>query len=323
MAGSLNPQQTRVIDPITSEVARGYKDPAFVGKHLFPVVPVQVAGGRVIEFGKESFRRFNTRRAPGAGTRRVQFGHQGAPYALTNHRLEGVVPREFQRDASRVPGINLATRAIRNVQSIQGRELEIEQAEIARSEANYGVNHKVTLGAGDKWSDDAAKPAAQVREYRQAVRASIGVYPNVLLLSAKAFDAAAENPSVLERTKYTSSDSITADMLAKQFGVDKVVVGEGVYADSDDDAADFVDIWGNDGVLAYVPAAADGETYAPGGGVNMEQPSFAYTYVMEGHPMVEQPYWDDNTASWIYPCSYERAPVLAGMAAGFLIKNIV
>ncbi|MEO0558050.1 MAG: major capsid protein [Bacteroidota bacterium] len=322
MASPNNSAQNRVIDPINSNVARGYKDPQFVGMHLFPAVPVQVAGGRVIEFGKEAFRRYNTRRAPGSSTKRVQFGHQGDPYALTNHRLEGVVPREFQRDASRVPGIDLATRAIRNVQTIQTRELEIEQAELARDANNYDNNHKVTLVGSAQWSHADAKPATQVREYRQAIRASIGVYPNVLLLGAAAFDAAAENPAVLERTKYTSSDSITAEMLAKQFGVEKVVVGEGVYA-TDDDAADFVDIWGNDGILAYVPAGADGTTYAPGSGsLNMEQPSFAYTYVMEGHPLVEKPYWDNNTASWIYPVAYERAPVLAGMAAAFLIKDI-
>lgn len=321
MAGPNNPAGNRVIDPILSNVARGYKNPRFVGMHLFPAVPVLVSGGTVIEFGKESFKRYNTRRAPGASTRRVRFGHEGKPFALTNHRLEGQVPREMQRDATRVPGIDLGQRAIRLVQDVHARELEIEQAEIARNAALYDANHKVALAGADKWSDAASKPAAQIREYRQAVRASIGIYPNVLLMGAAGFDAAAENPSVLERTKYTSSESITAEMLAKQFGVDHVIVGEGVYAPDDD--SDFVDIWGNDGILAYVPTSADGETYAPSGGANMEEPSYAYTYVMEGHPMVEQPYWDANTASWVYPTAYERAPVVSGMAAGFLIQNIV
>lgn len=322
MAGPLNTSQTRVIDPILSNVARGYKNPRYVGKNLFPAVPVMTSGGTIIEFGKEAFKRYNSRRAPGGATRIVRFGHEGAPFALTNHRLAGQVPREMQREAQRVPGIDLGQRAIRLVQDVHGRELEIEQAELARDAAKYDANHKVTLAGTDKWSHADAKPAKQVREYRQAIRSSIGVYPNVLVLSANAFDAAAENPSVLERTKYTSSDSITAAMLAQQFGVERVVVGEGVYAPSDDDA-DFVDIWGNDGILAYVPLSADGESYAPSGGANMEEPSYAYTYVMDGHPMVEQPYWDANTASWIYPCAYERAPVLSGMAAGFLIKDIV
>ena len=42
---------------------------------------------------------------------------------------------------------------------------------------------------------------------------------------------------------------------------------------------------------------------------------------MRGHPLVETPYWDGNTKSWIYGVSYERAPVLAGMSAGYLISS--
>jgi hypothetical protein len=82
MSGQMNTSQARVIDPILSTVARGYKNAELVGNLLFPFVPVGQRGGTIITFGREDFRLYNTARAPGAQTKRVQYGHSGAPFAL-------------------------------------------------------------------------------------------------------------------------------------------------------------------------------------------------------------------------------------------------
>lgn len=304
----LNPQQVRVIDPILTTHVQGYRHPDMVGENLFPRVPVEISGGQVIEFGKESFQQYNARRAPGAATKRIDFGYLGKPFALVQDSLEGKVPREFQRDASRVPGIDLGTRATNTVMRSLLLGLEIEQAGIALDANNYDVNHKVALAGTDKWSDPGGKPSTDIEDAKEAVRASIGVYPNVVVLSAVSFKAAKTNPNVIERFKYTSSDSITEAMLAKLWDVEKVVVGKAVKAD---DAGAFSDVWGNNAVVAYVPMTVNG----------VEEPSYAYTYTMSGHPLVEQPYYDNNAKSWIYGVTMERVPVLTGITAGFLIQN--
>src|SRR5690606_25974123 len=72
MMTQMTPQQVRVVDPVLSQVALGYRHPEHVGMALFPRVPVQVSGGQILEFGKESFRLYNSLRAPGAATKRVQ-----------------------------------------------------------------------------------------------------------------------------------------------------------------------------------------------------------------------------------------------------------
>src|SRR5690606_24928298 len=99
--------QRRVIDPILSNVVQGYRHPEHIGHNLFPRVPVQVAGGKIIEFGKESFKLYSTSRAPGTAFKRMQFGYEGKDYVLENHGLEVPVPREHLRDAAQVPGIDL------------------------------------------------------------------------------------------------------------------------------------------------------------------------------------------------------------------------
>ena len=305
----MNNSQVRVVDPVLSNVAQGYQHVEHVGSALFPRVPVQLAGGQILEFGKESFRLYNARRAPGSDTKRIQFGYLGKPYALVQDALEGVVPREHMRDASRSPGINLGTRAVNNVMGSLSLALEYEQAQLATTAANYDANHKLALTPGtDSWADANGDPSSDIRSGREAIRSTVGIYPNTVLLSAKAFNAAIENAKVTDRFKYTSRDSITVDMLAKLWDVERVVVGKAIAFDDQDNA---IDIWGNGAVLAYAPTVPS----------SIEQPSYGYTYTMEGNPLVEQSYYERSAKSWIYPVTYERAPVLSGMLSGFLIQN--
>ncbi|MGE4406048.1 hypothetical protein [Pseudomonas sp.] len=304
----MNLSAVRVINPILTTHVQGYKQPGLVGHSLFPRVPVEVSGGQVLEFGKEAFQLYTARRAPGAGTKRIQFGYLGKPFALFNDALEAPVPREYLRDASQVPGIDLGTRAVNLVMRSITLALEVEQANLALNAALYDANHKVALAGADKWSDPASKPIAQMEDYREAVRASTGVYPNLLTLSAQAFSALSTNEQLLDKFKHTSPDSLTPELLARLFKLSKVVVGEAVVAD---DAGAFTDVWGNNAVLAYVPDAPSG----------MEEPSYGYTYTMAGHPLVEEPYYDNNAKSWIYGVANERAPVQSGIAAGFLIQT--
>lgn len=42
----------RVVDPVLTTVARGYKNAAFIGDQLFPVVQMEKEGAKVPTFGK-------------------------------------------------------------------------------------------------------------------------------------------------------------------------------------------------------------------------------------------------------------------------------
>ncbi|MEO1477996.1 MAG: major capsid protein, partial [Bacteroidota bacterium] len=199
---------------------------------------------------------------------------------------------------------------------------DAKAAQLALDADNYGANNKVALAGGDKWSAAGSKPADQINEAKSAIRKQIGTDPNTLLLSGDAFDALKENASLLDKIKYTQRGVITADLIASAFDVERVLIGKAVYAENED-AAEFTDIWGNNAVLAYVPAGAS-MTYAPssdGMMMNREEPSYGYTYVIEGMPMVEQPYYDPNSKSWVYPVTYDATPVLSGVAAGYLFQN--
>ncbi len=303
----LTSAEARISDPVLSEYARGYVQPNRVGSTLFPVAPVVFNGGKVIEFGKEAFRLYNARRSPGSTTKEITFGYHGRPYQLVEDALDGLVPQELADDAQQVPGIDLGMRTTRVIMTALTLAVEIEQAALATNPANYDAGHQMSVAGTDKWTDPASKPIAQLRHGIEVVRQSIGIRPNVAVFSAGAFAAFEENASVVDRFKL-SSPIMTTTIVASLLRLDRVVIAESVYADDNDN---FIDVWGNNVILAYAQLATAG----------VEQPSFGYTYVRSGYPLVQTPFWDTKRRSWLYGVTYRRLPVLTGLSAGFLIQN--
>lgn len=249
----LNTRAAAVIDPILSTHARGYRNLEFIGHLLFPRVSIPNRSMRVIRFGKEAFRMLNTRRAPGAEKKRVQYGYASDPVALIQDALEGVVPVERQEEASSIPGIDLGQGAVNMVMDVIDLGHEHEAAQLARTRGNYAASNRAVLTGSDRWSDPSSDPSADVDEAKETIRRKIGRYPNTLTLGASAFNALKRHPKIKEQFKYTSSSSLTAEMLAAYFDVARVIVGKAVYLpETAADDALAQDVWGDDAILAYV-----------------------------------------------------------------------
>jgi len=301
--------QARVIDPVLTNVARGYQNAEFVFSALFPVVPVGQRGGKIITFGKEHFRLYETLRAPGANVARAQASYGSDSYALEQHAIEEPVPFELLDDAAAVPGIDLGRGAVARGMDIIGLRVEKAAADLARNPAGYDVGNTVALAGTSQWSDPASDPIANIESYKEVVRGKIGRRPNTLLISGQVFAALKTNPAVVGRLKYTQREVATPDLLASLFGLDRVVVGDAIF----ESGGTMADVWGKDAILAYTDT----------GSLDAARPSFGYTYRLRNYPIVEQPYAEKNVRSWIYPTIDEVQPVIAGPDAGFLIQNAV
>ena len=82
----------RGIDPVLTTIARGWRAPKNVGTALFPDVSVPAMGGKVISFGDEALRDFDTVRAPGARAAELQLGYEGEDFALQIHSMDARRP---------------------------------------------------------------------------------------------------------------------------------------------------------------------------------------------------------------------------------------
>lgn len=305
----MSTSSARIVDPVLSTVARGYKNAALVYQALFPVVPVGQRGGKIITFGREAFRIYNTGRSPGQNTKRIQIGYEGSPFVLEQHALEGMLPVEVQEESeAAVPGIDMAGGTVTTTQDIIELRTEQAAAAMATNLASYPTANKKVLSGSSKWTDPASTPTADVEDGKEVVRSIIGRRPNTAVISARAFKACKNNPSIIDRIKYTGRDSITLDILANLWEIPRVVLAESVYEDA---TGTMQDCWGSDVVLAYTEI---------GTVTDRGRPSYGYTYRLRNYPIVEQPYFDRPSKSWVYPVTDELQPVIAGAQAGYLIK---
>lgn len=309
----MNASQARVVDPILTNHARGYTQAGFIGDELLPIVNMPTRAAKRIEFGREAFRRYKIIRAPGAGISRIQVGYEGKPVALIQRALGATTPLEHIDEAAEVPGIDLLTENVNTVLAVIQLDREISQAESARNPAVYANTNKVALVGAAKWSDDASKPDVDVEDAKEVIRGRTGRRPNTLTVGAKVAARLRVHPRVQERfaTKAHESVVISDAMLAQFFNVERVLVGDAIY---DDDNGNQVDVWGNDAVLAFVPAK---------GQAGMRVPGFGYTYRLNGHPFVQPAYFDRNIRSWANDVFDEWSPELVGPDAGFLFQGAV
>ena len=302
----------RVIDPILSTVAQGYQNNDFVGSAIFPMVSVGQRAGKIINFGKESFMAYDTARAPGAAVKRINVGYSSSSYGIIDHALSAVVPIELQEEAQAVPGINMASAAVRTVQDAMRLRLEVEQATIATTAGSYAASNKTTLTSTAQWSDlSASDPLGDIEAAKDAIRADIGKMPNTIIMGPAVLKSLRQHSKIIDRIKYTGRDIPTPELLASLFGVSRVLIGNGVKAT---DAGVFSDIWGKFVVVAYTEMS---------GMADMGRPTYGYTYQLAGYPFVERPRYDADTRTWLYDVSDAVKPVIAAVDAGYLITTAV
>lgn len=80
------------------------------------------------------------------------------------------------------------------------------------------------------WDDDASDPLADVIEGSQAIEKTTGFRPNTLVVTREIHDVLRQHPLLLDQHKYTSAESITADMIARYLDVDRYFIMSAIKA---------------------------------------------------------------------------------------------
>lgn len=316
----LNLNNARIIDPVLSNHVRGYHDPdvILIGGVLFPRAAIPKRGVKIVKFGKESYRRHQTQRAPGDRIRRARVGYTANSVDLYQHALAGEVPREQLEEAQAVPGVDLQMRATNLPKQIIDREREIKAAEIASNPANYATSNKTALSGVSRWNAGSAAIAADADAAQDVIRSKTGRYANVLAVGPQVARRLRRAPAIISHF-YTGNErpsKVSDAQVAEFFGVARFVEGtDTVVEGKTEEGGDFSDIWGNVAILAYVPSAS--------GDGDIEVPSFGYEYYLAGYPLVEPGRWDPDARTWVYDVIDEYQHVLTGMDAGFLFTNVM
>lgn len=305
-------KQARLVSPILTAVARGYESQAgFVGELLFPTIQVPSRTGAIVVFGSDAFTVTDTRRAPGANTKRLQTSYSSQNYALVDHSLEALVPIEIEEEASQV-GIDQAAGSIATVQDKMDLEKEKAAAILATTAANYPTGNKATLSGADQFSDANSDPFAIIDAAKEAIRSKTGRRPNTMALGPLVLKALRNHAKVLDRlSTATDRPPATIAQLQALFEIEKIAEAGAVEAVA---GGGFADMWGKFALLAYSAP----KTLAQRGSM-----SYGLTYQLATRPVVEEGYADRNAKSMAYPVTDAYQRVLVGNTAGYLLSAAV
>ena len=119
-----------------------------------------------------------------------------------------------------------------------------------------GVSGAPSSGQTKQWSDyTSSDPINDIEEAKQDILSTTGQEANTLVLGYEVFRQLKNHPDLVDRIKYTSSQTITTDMLGAMFDIPRVMVAKAVKATNNEGASEAYDFaFGKKALLAHVAA---------------------------------------------------------------------
>lgn len=228
-----------VSQPLTSiSLAWLQRAEAYIAaSRIFPVVPVAKQSDVYYVFNRGDFLRDEARpRAPGTESAGGGFNLSTASYSAITEAFHWDIPDPIRANADSQLQLDRAgTEFVAQILSIR-RERKFFSSFFTTGVWGTditGVNSAPSGGQTVRWNVSGSLPRADVDTGKATLlqQGLVGLKFK-LLLGYEVFTALRGHADVKDQFKYTSAESITADMLARYFDVDEVVVSQGSYVSS-------------------------------------------------------------------------------------------
>lgn len=303
-------KQLRVVDPVLTSLARGYRNAQFIGEGLFPIAYMDKEAGIIPIFGKEAFVVYDTERAIRAQSNVMTPGDDTTiDVVLREHDL--AYPVDYREKAESM--FDAERRASKRV--VEGIDLrrEVACANLAQNPATYLAGAKVALAGASQWSAGGGDPVAVVEAGKEVIRSRIGIRPNTITMGASVYASLKFHPKLCAALGADEEKLITLAHLKMLFGVEDIFIGEALAAPHGKAATS--DIWADNLTLAYVAKPASGES------ADHETPSFGYTLRRKGMPEIDAYPGAGGKVRYVRNTDIYK-PVVVGADAGYLISDI-
>ena len=263
----------RIVDPVLTNLARGYRNAQFIGEALFPIAFMDKEAGVIPLFGKEAFELYDTERALRAQSNIMSPDDvDGLDVVLREHDI--AYPVDYREQAEAL--FDAQARASRRVVDVIDLRREVACAKLAQSPNTYLPGAKVTLAGNSQWSNGGGDPVADVERGKEVIRSRIGVRPNTITMGASAYASLKFHPKLQEALGGNERKLITVEHLKVLFGINDIHIGEALA-----NTNSVGDIWTDTLQLAYVAKPQGGSQ------TNYEDPSFGYTLRRKGMPEID------------------------------------
>lgn len=294
------------VNAYLSKVARGYTNSAFIAENLFPVIDSDLEKVDIFEFNKEAFQVYDTERSIRANSNVISpKGFNKKTTTLTEHDL--AYPIDYrEEEESKVVKLQLhATNVV-----TEGLKLKHEKqcADLVQNVDSYDDENKIILSGTDKFSDPDSDPETIVDNAKNAIVSKIAQEPNTMVMGYEAFKDLKHNDTLRKLVGANTTKIITLNLMKEIFDIENIYVGKSVFVNEKNE---FVKVWGNNIILAYVPKLDSRTEY---------DPSFAYTVRKKDSLKIDEYTKEGNKVKYIRATDI-YTPFLVGPDAGYLIKN--
>jgi len=243
------------IDAILTNISVAYiqDQNAFVASKVFPTIPVEKQSDKYFVYTKgDWFRDEAQLRAPATES-------AGSGYNLTTATYNTQV-YAFHKDVDDQVRAN----ADNPLNPDRDATAFITQRMLLRQEIQWASEFFTTgIWATDStpsnlWSDyTASDPIGDVETAKATILTSTGFLPNTMVMGYDVFRQLRNHPDIVDRVKYTSAENVTEDILARFFGVDRILVARAVKNSGLEGAAvSMSSIVGKNAALYYVAPSA-------------------------------------------------------------------
>lgn len=238
----------------------------YVADKVFPRVPVSKKSDSYFIYDKEAFARAIA--APRSGATESA----GGGYKIGTGSYN-CLQKSFHKD---VPS-DIAANTDAPLDAYRDATEFVTRAMLLKKEEDFAAayftstpwtaGNTATLSGTSQWSHTSSDPINAIKAAIRTVQKACLVKPNVMVVGPEVFDKLAEHPDLVDRYKYTNAKTLTAEMLASLFGIEKLLVGEGVKATNVEGQATTTGyIFGKHCLLAY--AAPRPSLLMPSAGYN-------------------------------------------------------
>lgn len=272
------------VDAVLSNISVAYMQDQtkFVANKVFPVVPVDKKSGIFMKYNREDWNRDEAQKraditeSAGGGFDLSRDTYNAEVYAF--HMDIG-----DQAVANAITPLQPVAEATRFV---AGRLLLRQEVDFANSffktgvwATDYtGVTTTIVGGINGSnqftWFNDYVNsdPLLVIEQAKERVAALTGYDVNTMVIGRQVLSALKNHPDIIDRVKYTSADVVTTDLLARLFGVDKLLVGGSLLNTAKEGQAEALSYNFGKGILLTHSATTPG----------LLTPSAGYTFSWDG-----------------------------------------
>lgn len=305
MAGRLTNLQ---VNPVLTEVARGYKQQRFIGSQLLPEVGVNAEVLTVPTFAKDNVKLATGVRGLRAPTNVLQVGELETA-SVTLKEFENGYPVDYRE--GNAAAFNLQAYAATTAMDTTLLQIEKATADLVNSTASYAAGSQAIPSI--KWSDltnSSLDVVADIDDAANAFRTLNGVFPDTMATSMEVWLQLRRSPKIIELFKYSQAGVITPDMFKTIFPYfTKILIGETMY--SNDLETSFTALWTDNVILTSSVPAPD-----------MYCPAFGYTYTLNGWPLVDT-YVREGGKIEVYRATKIALPKILSTTRGYLINDVL